>query len=208
MRDAESPTGAGRRRAAALAGHTGDVDAATAFTRDEDPSVRATAFAALARCRALDEPALLRGLRDPDSLVRARCATLAATFAGNDAVAEAVVALLDDDDYLVVESAAWSLGEWTDDNPRLDATLAALVGVTTTHDEPLCREAAVAALGAIGDERGLRAILSACTDKPAVRRRAVLSLAPFDGPEVEAAIDKALTDRDWQVRQAAEDLRR
>jgi hypothetical protein len=41
-----------------------------------------------------------------------------------------------------------------------------------------------------------------------VRRRAVLALAPFDGPEVEAAIDKALTDRDWQVRQAAEDLRR
>jgi hypothetical protein len=40
-----------------------------------------------------------------------------------------------------------------------------------------------------------------------VRRRAVLALAPFDGPEVDAAIDAALEDRDWQVRQAAEDLR-
>jgi hypothetical protein len=35
----------------------------------------------------------------------------------------------------------------------------------------------------------------------------VLALAPFDGPDVDAAIDAALTDRDWQVRQAAEDLR-
>ena len=208
MRVPETPTGATRRRAAALAGHTGDVGAATQFTRDDDPSVRATAFAALARCQALDDTTLLRGLRDPDSAVRTRCATLAMSLPGNDAVAEAVLRLLEDDDYLVAESAAWALGEWVEDNPRLDATVAALTRITTTHDEPLCREAAVAALGSIGDERGLAAILSACTDKPAVRRRAVLSLAPFEGPEVEAAIDKALTDRDWQVRQAAEDLRR
>ena len=68
------------------------------------------------------------------------------------------------------------------------------------------REAAVAALGAIGDERGLTAILKACDDKPTVRRRAVLALAPFDGDDVKAALTKALDDRDWQVRQAAEDL--
>jgi HEAT repeat protein len=64
----------------------------------------------------------------------------------------------------------------------------------------------VAALGAIGDPAGLRAILVGCADKPAVRRRAVLALAPFEGPEVDAALQRALTDRDWQVRQAAEDL--
>ena len=33
------------------------------------------------------------------------------------------------------------------------------------------------------------------------------ALAAFDGPEVEARLEAALTDRDWQVRQAAEDLR-
>ena len=33
-----------------------------------------------------------------------------------------------------------------------------------------------------------------------------LALAAFEGPEVEAAIERALTDTDWQVRQAAEDL--
>ncbi len=34
----------------------------------------------------------------------------------------------------------------------------------------------------------------------------MLALAPFDGPRVDAAIEAALTDRDWQVRQAAEDM--
>ena len=68
------------------------------------------------------------------------------------------------------------------------------------------REAAVAALGAIGDPSTLAVVLAACDDKPAVRRRAVLALAAFDGPEVEARLRAALTDRDWQVRQAAEDL--
>ncbi len=72
----------------------------------------------------------------------------------------------------------------------------------------LVREAAVAALGAIGDVRGLPAIIAGCSDQPAVRRRAVLALAPFEGDQVEATIEQALVDRDWQVRQAAEDLRR
>ena len=74
-------------------------------------------------------------------------------------------------------------------------------------ESPVVREAAVAALGAIGDERGLRAILAACDDKPAIRRRAVLALAPFDGPEVDAALDRAASDRDWQVRDSAAAIR-
>jgi HEAT repeat protein len=47
---------------------------------------------------------------------------------------------------------------------------------------------------------------AAASDRPAVRRRAVVALAAFDGPEVDAALRTALRDRDWQVRQAAEDL--
>jgi len=39
-----------------------------------------------------------------------------------------------------------------------------------------------------------------------MRRRAVLALAPFRGAAVDAALTDALGDRDWQVRQAAEDL--
>jgi HEAT repeat protein len=83
-----------------------------------------------------------------------------------------------------------------------------LTTATTGHVDALAREAGVAALGALGDPTGLPAILRACDDKPAVRRRAVLALAPFEGPEVDAALQAATTDRDWQVRQAAEDLMR
>ncbi len=207
MSAAENPP-ADRRRAAAMAGHTGDIEVARRLSADPDPSVRATAIAALARANALDTEALLAGLRDPDAGVRRRSATLAASAENRAAVAAALLALLDDGEHVTAEAAAWALGEWADTNPRLDETLAALITMTTSHDEPLCREAAVAALGAIGDERGLDAILTACGDKPAIRRRAVLALSPFEGPRVEAAVDKALADRDWQVRQAAEDLRR
>jgi len=65
----------------------------------------------------------------------------------------------------------------------------------------------VAALGAIGDEEGLAAVLTATRDRATVRRRAVLALAAFSGPEVDEALERAAEDRDWQVRQAAEDLR-
>jgi HEAT repeat protein len=81
-----------------------------------------------------------------------------------------------------------------------------LIDMASADTAPLVREAAVAALGAIGDDRAVDAIVAATRDKPAIRRRAVISLVPFDGPEVDEAWARALTDRDWQVRQLAEDL--
>lgn len=204
MPNTPSAIAAQRRRIAAIAGHVGDTATARALLTDSDPSVRATAFAALQRCGTLDASALLDGLNDADGGVRRRCATLAAT-ARAAAVNDRLRVLLRDTDELVAEAAAWALGEW---GGAARNAVAELATMTTDHAEPLCREAAVAALGAIGDQDALPAILRACQDKPAVRRRAVLALAPFSGVEVEAAIDAALADRDWQVRQAAEDLRR
>lgn len=174
--------------------------------------MRAVAVAALVRAAPLRAaaPAWAEAATDPVASVRRRAAELAPTLAARrralDPRAEPVlVALLGDTDVTVVEAAAWALGER---GPTASAgAVDALTGLATTHADALAREAAVAALGAIGDPAGLDAILAACTDKPAVRRRAVLALAPFDGPTVEAAIDAALGDRDWQVRQAAEDLR-
>jgi HEAT repeat protein len=103
----------------------------------------------------------------------------------------------------VLEVAAWAFGERVDVD---DAVLERLIELAGAATEPLVRESAVAALGAIGDDRALPAILAACSDKPAVRRRAVLALAPFEGAEVEVTLRRALEDRDWQVRQAAQDL--
>lgn len=114
-----------------------------------------------------------------------------------------LVPLLADTDITVAEAAAWACGECL---PAPAGTVDALIDAVTSHPDAFVREAAVAALGAIGDPAGLPAILAGCADKPAVRRRAVLALAPFDGDEVEHALTNALEDRDWQVRQAAEDL--
>ena len=64
----------------------------------------------------------------------------------------------------------------------------------------------MAAIGAIGDPAGLPAVLHALGDKPAIRRRAAVALSAFEGPSVDAALRRCLDDRDWQVRQVAEDL--
>jgi HEAT repeat protein len=192
-----------RRRAAALAGHRGDSSAARAYLHDPAPAVRATALGALARAGGLTPDDLATGLADGAAAVRARAAELAATVPGD--CPPPLAPVLADPDPAVVEAAAWASGERQPPEPGVVTVLATLV---TSHADPLCREAAVAALGAIGDAAGLDAVLAATTDKPAVRRRAVLALAPFEGPEVEAAIERASSDRDWQVRQAAEDIAR
>ena len=162
--------------------------------------MRSIALGALERLGALDDDTLGVALRDPDVSVRRRAAEIAASHRSVDLL----VGLHDPDDR-VVEVAAWACGEHESARDEIVERLVDLAGSST---EPLVRESAVAALGAIGDERGLASIIAACHDKPAVRRRAVLALAPFDGDEVDAAIERALVDRDWQVRQAAEDLQR
>ena len=187
-----------RRRQAAVAGHTGDAAAARALLDDPAPIVRATALGALGRLGDLDDAELERALGDPDATVRRRAASEARHRRDLD-----LVPLLDDPDALVVEAAAWALGERAEPDGRIVEQLSR---VSAEHEDPLAREAAVAALGAIGDPAGLPAILRATTDRPAVRRRAVLALAPFEGEDVETALRRALGDRDWQVRQAAEDL--
>ncbi len=194
-----APSGAAaRRRSAARAGHRGDEDTARALVADPDAAVRSTALAALARLGRVRIAEVRAALGDTDPAVRRRACEVAAAIPAVD-----LLPLLADGDSTVVEVAAWALGE----RGRADgAVVAALAGVAGSHADPLCREAAVAALGAVGHADGLSAILAATADKPAIRRRAVIALAPFDGPEVVAALHRALDDRDWQVRQAAEDL--
>jgi len=188
-------------RGAAVAGHSGDEHEARSLLQDPDPFVRATAIGALARMGTLTATDLATALGDGEPVVRRR----ACEEAGNHpTIAVELLEALDDSDTSVVEAASWALGERGDAAGQ--RAVEALATVATTHDDALCREAAVAALGAIGDDAGLPAILAATGDKPAVRRRAVLALAPFEGADVDAALQRALEDRDWQVRQAAEDL--
>jgi HEAT repeat protein len=138
-------------------------------------------------------------MTDPSPHVRRRACELAHSFPAVD-----LSPALDDVDGSVVEMAAWALGERQDGSAV--ASLAELASLRSGRPDPLCREAAVAALGAIGDPAGLPAILAALDDKPAIRRRAAVALAAFEGPAVDLALRRCLEDRDWQVRQVAEDL--
>lgn len=196
------PDAVARRRAAALAGHRGDEAAARAALHDADPTVRGTAIGALVRMGAATDDDLRAGLHDPDPIARRRAAEEAG-HAGAVGVGADVVELLADADPDVAEAAAASLGEL---DPPAPGAVAALAVAATGHADVLVREAAVAALGSIGDPAGLPAVLHASSDKATVRRRAVLALAAFEGPEVDAALARLAGDRDRQTRQAAEDL--
>jgi HEAT repeat protein len=121
----------------------------------------------------------------------------------DDDVFAAIVHLLDDDDALVVDGAVFALGEHL-----YVAAVEKMCVIATTHDDARCRESAIAALGAIGDDRARPAILAALDDKPPVRRRAIVALSNFEGPDIEAALARASEDRDWQVRAAVNQLGR
>lgn len=183
-----------------------------AASDDPDARVRGAALAALARAGkpARAGVAWRDAVTDNAPAVRRRAAEVVPALAGRGdpgPLVPSLLRLLDDEDVTVVDAAAWALGELADDAVAGSA-VGALSGVAVGHPDALAREAAVAALGALGHEAGLPAILAACRDKPAIRRRAVLALAPFDGVEVERALAAGRTDRDWQVRQAAEGLTR
>jgi len=191
----------------ASARNAGEAQARAAIDA-RHPDVRVSVVAALARLErfGIDDLRLL--LSDSASTVRRRAVEAAAQLAqrtGGDAeLAQALLPGLADD-ASVTEVTCFALGEFGPDAPvSTEPALEQLSKIATEHPDPLCRESAVAALGALHQRKHV--ILAALGDKATVRRRAVLALAPFHGDDVTAALTAALTDRDWQVRQAAEDL--
>lgn len=202
------PADAGRRRDVVLAGHSGELETVLAHLDDPAGPVREAAISAFARIAGEASrdlhgryvEALTNSVVDRDPSVRRRAVELAGAT-----TAPPLLAALADRDPTVVEMAAWALGE----RPIAAVTSAervALIALCTDHDDALVREAAAAAIGALELEEGRAAVLAALQDVAAVRRRAVLALAPFEGDDIRAALETALGDRDWQVRQAAEDL--
>ncbi|OYV64028.1 MAG: hypothetical protein B7X07_07380 [Actinobacteria bacterium 21-64-8] len=143
-------------------------------------------------------------LRDSERLVRREVARLLAYQTPlSDDLLEQLVSSLTDIDPLVAERAAFALGEHA-----YHAALEALIALARHHDDPRCRESAVAALGALGDDAGLATIIDALEDKAPIRRRAIVALSNFEGPDVDAALEHARDDRDWQVRAAVTQLGR
>lgn len=193
-----------RLRGVIVAGHLGDAAVARGALEDPDPAVRAAAVGALARAGALLVADVTSALEDPSPLVRRRACQEAAGVGGRGSRATlpgALAGALRDGDPLVVEAACWAIGE-----RRPAGSVGGLLEVASGHPDARCREAAVGALGALGDPAGLPGVLGALDDKVTVRRRAAVALAAFDGPDVDEALQRCLADHDWQVRQAAEVL--
>ena len=176
----------------------GEFQLVTEYLEHPEPDVRATALRVLDNEGKLEKGIVERSLSDSAFKVRNALAYLISRNRDIPAMK-----FLLDEDAEIVEVACWGIGERGDASAEI---LDVLQSITESHSDSLCRESAVAALGALGNRDALGSILKAVEDIATVRRRAVLALAPFDGPEVELAIAKALEDRDWQVRQAAEDI--
>ncbi len=136
---------------------------------------------------------------DPDAAVRRECAeVLGLSGSGEPTQLEVAMA---DETAEVREAAATALGE-------IGSAISVPILVTHAGDsdeDKLVREAAVAALGAIGDPAALPTLLELIANgPPQIRRRCVAALSVFDGPDVEAALRAAATDRNPMVREAAE----
>jgi len=172
--------------------------------RDPEPRRRIVALRGAVRQGLATSEDWLFALGDQEREVRREALNLAAyATIGLDRVAPRIVELLADGDPLVVDGAVFALGE----HGYVEA-VERLVEVATGHEDARCRETAVAALGVLGDERGRAAILGALEDKAPVRRRAIVALANFEGPDIDEALARASEDRDWQVRAAADQLGR
>lgn len=165
---------------------------------------RVLALRAAVRQSLLTSDDWRRALGDHEVDVRREALNLIAHAAVRDPVIYIdIVGLLSDPDPLVVDGAVFALGE----HLYVDA-VEQLCAVALDHEDARCRESAVVALGEIGDDRGRSAVLAALDDKPSVRRRAIVALSNFEGPDIEAALERASGDRDWQVRAAVSQLER
>ncbi len=186
----------------AMVGHGNDPAPALEALSADDPELRRAALGAAWRLGAIDGDRLSAFFTDPAPLVARRAVELASRLTEGDPHRELVAERLREAlDGPQAEGAAFALGELAVANPDIVAALAAQA---RDADDALAREAAVAALGVLG--QGKDTVLAALADIAAVRRRAVIALANFEGSAVEAALTTALDDRDWQVRQIAEDL--
>lgn len=157
----------------------------------------AVSACALLGSTALDPLSSLAG-HESDEYIRSEIVEVLGRL-GADAY-PVVWAAREDESIRVIEAVATALGEIGD-----AAALPWLLEVGDDHPDGLVREAAVAALGAIGDDRALPTLLEAVRNgKPQIRRRAVVALTAFEGPQVEAALLAARLDRNPMVREVAE----
>lgn len=165
----------------------------------DEPTIRRTAVAASLGRSDLQEQIVNLLATDPASSVRRECAEILGLAGASDP--GTLEQALEDEAAEVREAAVTALGEIgaASSVPKLIAS------AEDDAEDGLVREAAVAALGAIGVEMARPTLLRLVSaGSPQIRRRSVVALTVFDGPDVEAALRTAATDRNPMVREAAE----
>ena len=184
----------------------GDRAVLTQLLNDPEPFLAAgdAANRRIAVAASLHYPHLLDQvvdllLTDPEPTVRREFAEVLGLSGRGDF--DTLAQALQDDVAEVREAAANALGELA-----AAESVGLLIEHATNDDEDkLVREAAVAALGAIGDDRAVPALLALLSGgSPQIRRRCVPSLSVFDGEHIESALREAGRDRNPMVREAAE----
>ena len=169
------------------------------YLTSTDPILARMATTALSPSQALaNTEALSKLTTDGDASVRAAAAEKLG-MCGSEAL-EILSRLEDDPDPTVREALATAYGEISS-----AATVAWLAIAAGEDADRHVKEAATAALGAIGDDAGLETLLHLIDDAPPqVRRRAIAAITVYDDERVEPAIRRAALDRNPGVREAAE----
>ncbi len=121
---------------------------------------------------------------------------------GSDVPLPVLEIALEDAHWLVVEYAVFLVGEH-----RVKVFTERLLSLWRNHEEPLVREAVLAALASIGAKEAVPVILEGLAQRNVyIRRRAVVAACAFDSPELDNALKSMVKDRDFQVRALLRDI--
>jgi len=177
----------------------GLIDSPEIFLAHEDPALRRMAITALGAdsCNEMFDTVVTL-LGDESGSVRAAAAERLG--ACGERALEHLAEAAGDPQPKVREAVATAYGELSD-----PSAINWLIDVGNEDTDHTVREAAVAALGAIGSDAAIDPLLAFIAEgPPQVRRRAIAAITVFDDPRVEPAIRRAAFDRNPGVREAAE----
>ncbi len=180
-----------------LAGYTRDralIDRAICHT---NARIRAAAINASIRTGETSVETLQKLLLDPSPEVRLAVIRASISIPELD-----IYCLLElEADPQVLEAIIFSLGERKEYRAHTD-----LCKIAVSHTDPLCREAAIAALANLQMEESLETLIKASSDRAPVRRRVAIALSYFDNPLATKCLEMLSQDRDWQTKKIAKEL--
>jgi len=175
------------------------VENPVAFMQDDDATLRRMAITALTPDQADADFDSLK-LHVTDSSAAVRAATAEKMGYCNERSMDPLETLGHDVDPTVREAVATAYGELA-----IPQAVPWLIDASLDDEDRHVKEAAVAALGAIGDPGAIDALLEIMRGgPPQVRRRAIAAITVFDDDRIKPAIQRAALDRNPGVREAAE----